>query len=92
MVGNRGEQTMQNYDKTTLSQLVRTNIKKYRKLKGLTAEKLAEKTGYSFQYVRDLESLKIDKTPTLEAIGKFAEALEIDIKLFFDEVEKDDTK
>lgn len=76
---------MQNYDKDTLSQLVRTNIKKYRKQKGLTAEQLAVKANYTFQYVRDLESLKVDKTPTLEALGRFAEALEIDIRQLFDE-------
>lgn len=77
---------MQNYDKDTLSQLVRTNIKKYRKQKDLTAEQLAVKANYTFQYVRDLESLKVDKTPTLEALGRFAEALEIDIRQLFDEV------
>ncbi len=80
---------MQNYDKETLSQLVRTNIKKYRKQKGLTAEQLAVKANYTFQYVRDLESLKVDKTPTLEALGRFAEALEIDIRQLFDEVKED---
>ncbi len=77
---------MQNYDKSTLSQLVRKNIKRYRKLRGMTAEQLADKTGYTYQYVRDLECYKIDKTPTLEALGKFANALEIDIKQLFDDV------
>lgn len=80
---------MQNYDKDTLSKLVRTNIKKYRKQKGLTAEQLAVKANYTFQYVRDLESLKVDKTPTLEALGRFAKALEIDIRQLFDEVKED---
>ncbi len=83
---------MQKYDKMTLSHLVRTNIKKYRKLKGLTAEQLAVKTDYTFQYVRDLESLAVDKTPTLEALGRFAEALEIDIRQLFDDLIEDDTK
>ena len=50
---------MQEYDKETLSHLVRTNIKKYRKKKGITCEELAVLTNYSFQYVRDLESLKV---------------------------------
>ncbi len=83
---------MQEYDKETLSHLVRTNIKKYRKKKGITCEELAVLTNYSFQYVRDLESLKVDKTPTLEALGRFAKALDIDIRQLFDEVTKDDTK
>ncbi len=83
---------MQEYDKETLSHLVRTNIKKYRKKKGITCEELAVLTNYSFQYVRDLESLKVDKTPTLEALGRFSIALDIDIRQMFDEVTKDDTK
>lgn len=76
---------MRNYDKLTLSQLVRKNIKRYRKLRGMTAEELAEKTDFTFQYVRDLECPSRDKTPTLEALGKFANALEIDIKQLFDD-------
>ncbi len=83
---------MRKYDKETLSHLVRTNIKKYRKQKGITCEKLAELTDYTYQYVRDLESLKVDKTPSLESLGRFAEALDIDIRLLFNEVTKDDTK
>jgi len=82
---------MRNYDKFSLSQLVRTNIKKYRKQRGLTAEQLAVKAGYTFQYVRDLESLAVDKTPTLEALGRFAEALDIDIRQLFDDLIENDT-
>lgn len=77
---------MHDYNKETLSHIVRINIKKYRKLKGLTAEELAEKADYTFQYVRDLESLKVNKTPTLEALGRFAKALDIDIRQLFDDV------
>ncbi len=66
--------------------MVRTNIKKYRKIKGYTSQQLSEMTGYTFQYVRDLECLKVDKTPTLEALGRFAEALDIDIRNLFDEI------
>lgn len=83
---------MREYDKETLSHLVRTNIKKYRKKKGITCEKLAELTGYTFQYVRDLECLRVDKTPTLEALGRFSNCLDIDIRQLFDEVTKDDMK
>lgn len=83
---------MQEYDKKTLSHLVRTNIKKYRKKKGITCEELAVLTDYTFQYVRDLESLKVNKTPTLEALGRFAKALDIDIRQLFDEITKDELK
>lgn len=76
------------YDKQTLSILVRKNIKKYRLKRKYTLQQLADLTGFTHGYVRDLESLGIDKTPTLEALGKFANALEIDIRNLFDEVEE----
>lgn len=78
---------MNQYSKENLSLTVRYNIRKYRKLKGLTMQELADKTGLTHGYVRDLECFSIDKTPLLETVGKFAEALEIDIRLLFDETE-----
>ena len=79
---------MRNYDKQTLSQLVRKNIRKYRLMKEYTLQELADKAGFTHGYVRDLESLGIDKTPTLEALGKFANALEIDIRQLFDDIDE----
>ena len=49
-------------------------------------QELADLTGLTHGYVRDLECLTIDKTPTLETIGKFADALEIDIRQLFDDI------
>lgn len=77
---------MMDYDKKTLSKLVRKNIRKYRLMRKYTLQELADKAGYTHQYVRDLECLNIDKTPTLEALGKFATALDIDIRQLFDEI------
>lgn len=65
--------------------MVRKNIRKYRKMRGLTLQELADLTGLTHGYVRDLECLSIDKTPLLETLGKFANALNIDIKQLFDE-------
>ncbi|MDO5394255.1 MAG: helix-turn-helix transcriptional regulator [Mycoplasmatota bacterium] len=62
-------------------------MKKYRKLKNLTLQELADKTGLTHGYVRDLECLSIDKTPLLDTLGKFAKALDIDIRQLFDEVD-----
>lgn len=76
---------MINYTKEKLSIMVRKNIRKYRKLRGLTLQELADLTGLTHGYVRDLECLSIDKTPLLETLGKFANALNIDIKQLFDE-------
>lgn len=78
---------MRNYDKKNLSQLVRMNIRKYRKMRNYTMQELADKTEFTHGYVRDLESLGIDKTPTLEALGKFANALDIDIIQLFDDID-----
>lgn len=77
---------MRSYDKHTLSILVRKNIRKYRKMRNYTLQELADKAEFTHQYVRDLECLSIDKTPTLEALGRFATALEIDIRQLFDDV------
>lgn len=66
--------------------IVRINIKKYRKIAKMTAQELADKTGFSHQFIRDLESLKITKRPRLDSLGRIAKALNIDIKQLFDEV------
>ena len=67
--------------------IVRKNIKKYRLMRKYTLQELADLTGLTHGYVRDLECLTIDKTPLLETIGKFADALEIDIRQLFDDIE-----
>ena len=77
---------MSRYSKDNLSLIVRANIRKYRKMRCYTMQELADKTGLTHGYVRDLECFSIDKTPLLETIGKFAEALEIDIRQLFDEI------
>lgn len=78
---------MRRYTKQNLSIQVRKNIRKYRHIRNYTLQELADKTELTHGYVRDLECLTIDKTPTLETIGKFADALEIDIRQLFDDVD-----
>lgn len=78
---------MSRYNKRNLSIQVRKNIRKYRLIRNYTLQELADKTDLTHGYVRDLECLTIDKTPTLETIGKFADALEIDIRQLFDDVD-----
>ena len=75
------------YSKEKLSLIVRKNIKKYRLMRKYTLQELADLTGLTHGYVRDLECLTIEKTPLLETVGKFADALEIDIRQLFDEVD-----
>ncbi len=74
------------YSKENLSLTVRKNIKKYRIMREYTLQELADKTGLSHGYVRDLECFSIDKTPLLETVGKFADALDVDIRQLFDDV------
>lgn len=78
---------MGRYNKHALSIQVRKNIRKYRLIRNYTLQELADKTDLTHGYVRDLECLTIDKTPTLETIGKFADALEIDIRQLFDDID-----
>ena len=74
------------YSKEQLSIIVRKNIRKYRLMWKYTLQELADLTGLTHGYVRDLECLSIEKTPLLETIGKFADALEIDIRQLFDDI------
>ena len=77
---------MGRYSKAILSIQVRKNIRKYRLIRGYTLQELADLTELTHGYVRDLECLSIDKTPTLETIGKFADALGIDIRQLVDDI------
>lgn len=65
--------------------IVRKNIKKYRKLANLTQQELADKIDVSMHYISQIESAKTNKYFTLVVIGRIADALGIDIKLLFDE-------
>ncbi len=67
--------------------VVRYNIKKYRKKAGITAQKLADLSHFSHQFIRNLESLKITVRPRLDSICRIAKALNIDVKQLFDEIE-----
>lgn len=77
---------MKRHSKYILSQQVRKNIRKNRLIRGYTMQELANLTQLTHGYVSDLECMTIDKTPTLETIGKFADALEIDIRQLFDDI------
>ena len=53
-----------------------------------TLQELADLTGLTHGYVRDLECFSIEKTPLLEEVGEFADALEIDIRQLFDDIKE----
>ena len=66
--------------------IARVNIKKYRKLANMTTQELADKSEFTHQFIRDLESLKLVRRPSLDTLGRIANALGIDIRQLFDEV------
>ncbi len=63
--------------------VVRKNIKKFRKEKGYTQQKLADEVDMSIDYLAEIESDKRKKTFSLAILGRIADILEIDIKDFF---------
>lgn len=69
--------------------VVRYNIKKYRKLARLTQQELADKAGITMNYLSKIESPKMNRGFTIVTLGRIADALEIDIRNLFDEIKKD---
>ena len=63
--------------------IVRKNIKKFRKEKGYTQQRLAEEADMSNDYLAEIESEKRKKTFSIAILGRIADTLEIDIKEFF---------
>lgn len=64
--------------------IVRKNIRKYRKLANLTQQELASAIDVSMHYISQIESANPNKYFTLVVIGRIADALNIDIKLLFE--------
>ena len=74
-------------DENYVYQLVSKNIKKQRKLKGLTQEQLAQKMSYSTQFISNIES-KNHQTFSLGTLWRLALVLDIDIAELFKEDNK----
>ena len=63
--------------------IVRKNIRKYRKEKGFTQQRLADEADMSIDYLAEIESVKRKKTFSLATLGRIADVLEVDIRDFF---------
>ena len=74
-----------NENNTNIYDTVRNNIRKYRRLKNMTQQELADASDLSHGYIREIESLNMGVTFSLDAVEKIANALEIEVKLLFDE-------
>ena len=81
---------MNKYEINIYEQIAR-NIKKYRKLAGITQAVLAEKVGVSHEFIRRIESKKGIKSFSVDTIWKISLALNIDPGLLF-EIDIDDFK
>ena len=64
---------------------VRKNIKKYRIQKGMAQQELADASDFSHGYIREIESTRMGRTFSLDAVEKIANGLGINFKLLFDE-------
>jgi transcriptional regulator with XRE-family HTH domain len=69
---------------------VRLNIRKYRRKKGITQQELADLADLSHGYIRDIESINMVVTFSLDAVEKIANALDVKIKDMFEEETKED--
>lgn len=68
--------------------LVGQNIKKQRKLKKMTQLQLAEKSYFSYEFIRKIESKSSCRnTFSLDTVDKLAKTLNVDIRLLFEPLE-----
>jgi Predicted transcriptional regulators len=62
------------------------NVRKYRKLKGMTQRELARKCNYSENFIGDIENNTF-KTFSLNTLYHISKVLDIHIKLLFEDLE-----
>lgn len=73
------------YTNKNIYDTVRMNIRKYRTEKGMTQQELADASDFSHGYIREIESMHMGSTFSLDAVEKIANGLGINFKLLFDE-------
>ena len=80
---------MKNEIEKDIYYLVGQNIKKQRKIKGLTQKKLSEMTFYSYEFIRKIESKSACRnTFSLDTVDKIAKALDINIQILFEPLDE----
>ncbi len=65
--------------------IVRSNIRYYRKLKGFTYQRIADETDLSLEYIQQICSLKLKKTFSIATLGRIADVLDVPIYKMFQE-------
>lgn len=64
--------------------IVSKNIKKYRLKNNMTQKQLADKSGYSYAYIRQLEGPNSPKNFSIQTIYNLSKTLNISIKQLFE--------
>lgn len=80
------------FEYVDIYKVIRHNIKKYRKEKGITQAKLAELTDLSHDYIRQIESDKVANTFSVQTLYDISLALDVDVGLLFKKDIKELTK
>lgn len=68
--------------------IIRYNTKKYRIKAKLTQQQLADKIGVTMNYIAKIECKKMNRGFTIVILGRIADALEIDIRQLFDNIDR----
>lgn len=66
----------------TVYDIIRRNIKKYRKEKGITSAQLAEMVGLSHDFIRQIESEKTRYNFSVDTLYKISVALDVSLDKF----------
>ena len=66
----------------TVYDIIRRNIKKYRKETGITSAQLAEMVGLSHDFIRQIESEKTRYNFSVETLYKISVALDVSLDKF----------
>lgn len=65
--------------------IIAKNLKKHRKEKHITQKQLAEKSGYSYAYIRRIEGPNCPKNFSVLTLYNICTTLDIDISSLFEE-------
>ena len=70
-------------DENYIYYIIGQNLKRLRKEKGFTQEKLAEASNYALSFIGNLESDKVFQTASVGSLYHIANILKIDIRELF---------
>ena len=79
-------------DENYIYYVIGQNLKKQRKLKGYTQEKLAEASNYALSFIGNLESDKVFQTISVGSLYHLSKVLGIHITDLFQDLSNEDDK